>query len=262
MILTTIKRNFVETARGQMHYRLAGIGNPLVMLHQVPLSSVEFCDVLPGLAEKRQVITPDLLGYGCSDPPNRGMDIPAYAAGIIEMLDALGIDRCDLLGVHSGASVANEIAAAFPERIRKLIVIGAAAWEDWQDRYQMFARCQPFLFDAEGESVRYQWGRLTLYTDKPHIFQRFITEKVKASPLWYTAYVAVFTYDFITRFRQVKAPLLFLVGEKDFLAENTACLKALRPDAAEKVIEDGSVWLAWDKPAEFIESVEEFLDGP
>jgi len=253
------QRGFVDTPFGQMHYRSAGNGRPLILLHQVPLSSLEFCDVMPILARTRQVIAPDLLGYGCSDQPSRGLSIPDYAAGLHDLLDQLNLKTCDLLGVHSGASVANEIAAAYPDRVRKLILVGAPAWERWQDRYESFARCQPFLFDAEGQSVKYQWQRLTLYTDKPHIMQRFIAEKTKASPIWYTAYVAVFTYDFRQRFQAVKAPLLFLTGEKDFMAEHSASLKPLRPEAQEVIVPDGSVWLAWDKPQEFCESVEKFL---
>jgi len=254
-----MKRAFADTPDGQMHYRVAGEGDPLIMLHQVPLSSLEFIDVQLPLAEKRRVIAPDLLGYGCSDAPSRGMTIADYATSIISLMNEMRIERTDLLGVHTGGAVANEIAAAYPERVNRLIIVGAPDWDTWQHRYESFARCHPFELDAEGASIKEQWARLARFTNDDKLIRRFISEKLKASPIWYVAYVAVFTYDFRARFTQVKAPLLFLVGSGDILVERTAPLKKIRPDAQEVVVEGATSWLAWEQPNRFIVEVERFL---
>ena len=254
-----IKRGLIETPDGYIHYRTAGEGEPLVLLHQVPLSSLEFAAVLPLLAAKRRVIAFDLLGYGCSDAPSRGLTIGDFATSIIHALNGLKIERADLLGTHTGGVVANEIAATSPDRVHRLIVSGPAAWESWQQRYEFFARCRPFELDAEGASIKAQWETLSALTDDVTMIRRFITEKIKASPIWYAGYVAVFSADFAASFAQVIAPTMFLTGSRDMLAACGARLKALRPEVYEVIIADAGNWLAWEVPERFVAEVEQFL---
>lgn len=255
-----LKRGLIETPDGHLHYREAGLGAPLLLLHQVPLSSLEFSAVQPRLAQTgRRVIAADLLGYGCSDAPARGLTIEDYAASIIHLMDGLGLARADVLGVHTGAAVANAVAANFPERVGKLVLNGAPAWEDWQTRYAMLARCQPFELDAEGASIKEQWERLRRYTDDVQLIRRFISEKLKAGPIWYPGYVAVFTHDFIATFARVQAQTLLLTGSLDMLAECSAPLKRVRPDLPEVIIEGGGNWLALEHPGRFAEEVTRFL---
>ena len=255
------KRGLIETPDGYVHYREAGAGEPLVLLHQVPLSGEEFSAVLPLLAQTRRAIAVDLPGYGCSDVPARGLTMNDYAASIVRVLDGLNITRADLCGVHTGAAVANAVAAEYPDRVRKLILNGAPLWQCWQERYAMFARCQPFELDAEGTSIKWQWERLRQYTDDAALIRRFIGEKLKAGPIWFASYVAVFTHDFAANLARVSAPLLLLTGTQDMLVESNAAAKHLRPDLREVLIEGGGNWLALEQPAQFVAAVEAFLNA-
>ena len=64
-----IKRAFLDTDDGQILYCLGGKGDPLMLLHMAPRSSDEFLEVMPLLAQERQVIAMDLMGLGDSDKP-------------------------------------------------------------------------------------------------------------------------------------------------------------------------------------------------
>ena len=64
-----IKRAFLDTEDGQILYRIGGEGEPLLLLHMTPRSSDEFREVMPILAQHRQVIAMDLMGLGDSDKP-------------------------------------------------------------------------------------------------------------------------------------------------------------------------------------------------
>jgi pimeloyl-ACP methyl ester carboxylesterase len=254
-----IKRGLIETPDGYLHYREAGQGSPVVLLHQVPLSSLEFSEVLPMLARRRRVIALDLPGYGCSDAPARGFVMNDYVAAVLRLLDELQFEHIDLLGVQAGAAIATAVAAAHPERVRRMILGGAPAWPQWSQRYEMFARCQPFDFDAEGTALREQWEQLRQATDDAKLMRRFIREKVKAGPLWYTAQVAVFTHDFIADFKRVQAPTLLLNGSRSLLADLSEPLTRLRPDVHETMIAGGGDWLAWEMPERVADEVEHFL---
>ena len=106
---------FCESALGQVHCVVAGegAGAPLLLLHQTPRSTDEFAEVLPLLARQRRVIAIDTPGYGCSDRVPGQPSIADYAGAAIDVLDALGIEQATVVGHHTGAVIAVELAAAF-----------------------------------------------------------------------------------------------------------------------------------------------------
>ncbi|GAB4166775.1 MAG: hypothetical protein OHK0024_01470 [Thalassobaculales bacterium] len=121
-----IRRGFAEIAEGQVHYRMAGQGGrPLVMLHASPGSSRQLVTLIQALARSRRTIAPDTLGNGDSCPAAPAEpDIHYYADTMLRFLDALGLERVDLYGTHTGASIAMEMAIARPDRVGRLILDG------------------------------------------------------------------------------------------------------------------------------------------
>lgn len=70
-------------------------------------------------------IAMDTPGFGQSDPPPRpAPGLGWYATRVRDLLDALGIQRAHLAGHHTGAMIACEVAAAFPERVASLAPVG------------------------------------------------------------------------------------------------------------------------------------------
>jgi pimeloyl-ACP methyl ester carboxylesterase len=96
----------------------------LFCLHPVDASSRIFGRLLPALSDVRSSYAPDLPGYGESDPsPTRSM--ADAAAAVSDLADDLRLRQVDLLGVHYGAGVAVELAAARPELVKRLVLAGA-----------------------------------------------------------------------------------------------------------------------------------------
>ena len=89
----TIRRGFVDTPDGQIHYATAGQGKPLLLLHQTPRSWAEYLYVLPIFAEKYWTIAMDTVGFGDSYKPERQATIEGYAQGVIAFLAAMSIPR-------------------------------------------------------------------------------------------------------------------------------------------------------------------------
>ena len=124
--MTRVRRGFVDIEEGQVHYHEAGEGDPpLVMLHGSPISSRTLLPYIERLAPSRRVLAPDTLGNGHSSPPAPAEpDLPYFAGAHLRALDALGIERFDLWGHHTGAKIAVELGIAHPDRIRKVILDG------------------------------------------------------------------------------------------------------------------------------------------
>ena len=128
--IASIRRGFVDTPEGQLHYYEAGSASlpPLVLLHSTPNPQL-FHAVLPLLGEQLRAIAMDTPGCGDSArPPVPYGEVAQYAARVPQLLDGLGLERAHLLGHMTGAVIAAEAAAAFPERVDRLALVEFLDW--------------------------------------------------------------------------------------------------------------------------------------
>ena len=117
-----MERFFVKTPFGKIHYVKEGAGDPVILLHQTARSHDEYAEVIPLLAKDHQVIAMDTLGYGDSDKPSKRLSIEDYASTVKMLLDGEGLEKASVIGRHTGSFISMEFAAAYPERIDKLIL--------------------------------------------------------------------------------------------------------------------------------------------
>jgi pimeloyl-ACP methyl ester carboxylesterase len=138
---SAVRRHFVTVGRRQVHYRRAGAGPVVAMLHISPLSSRTFVPVMERLADQFTLIALDTPGYGSSDP--LALPSPAvadYALSLREVLDALGVGRVLLYARATGTTIATEFARQNPDRAEALVVenlamIGEDQREMLKDRF-------------------------------------------------------------------------------------------------------------------------------
>ena len=117
------------TVRGlEIHYLdYDGPEPPIVLLHGLSANANEFGGLLDeGLADSHRVIAPDLRGRGRSGKPESGYSMGDHAADVIALLDELGLDSVVMGGHSFGALLSIYLAAKYPERITRVIVIDAA----------------------------------------------------------------------------------------------------------------------------------------
>jgi pimeloyl-ACP methyl ester carboxylesterase len=144
------RRAYFDCRFGQLHVRTAfpttgGFDEQvtLICLHAADATSRAFSRLLTDLADVRSVYAPDLPGYGESDPsPTRSVADAALA--IADLANDLRLRQIDLLGVQYGAEAALALAAARPEVVRRLVLMGGPA----ADRPSP-AKHQPLMFDIK-----------------------------------------------------------------------------------------------------------------
>jgi pimeloyl-ACP methyl ester carboxylesterase len=119
---------FVEANGIRLRYLdWPGGAPPLVLLHGLSANANSFVGLAAaGLAPRFRVVAPDLRGRGRSDAPPHGYRMADHAADVIGLLDALGLDRVTLGGHSFGAYLALYIAAQFPGRVDRLVLLDAA----------------------------------------------------------------------------------------------------------------------------------------
>ncbi|MBI1398025.1 MAG: alpha/beta fold hydrolase [Betaproteobacteria bacterium] len=119
-----IARDWARLDEVVMHYRHAGSGDPVVLLHGWPQSSHEWRHVMPLLAPHHRVIAPDLRGLGDTSRPLEGYDSRTIAGDVADLLAThLSVDRFHLVGHDWGGPVAFALACLRPESVRTLTIV-------------------------------------------------------------------------------------------------------------------------------------------
>src|SRR5580692_8793117 len=122
----------------QMAYQMEGAGPTLLLLHGIAGSSQTWRDVIPLLTDRFTVIAPDLMGHGLSDKPVGDYSLGAFASGIRDLLEVLGIDRASVVGQSFGGGVAMQLAYQHPERCERLVLVdsgGLGREVNWMLRF-------------------------------------------------------------------------------------------------------------------------------
>ena len=114
-MLDGTQRTFVQTRRGRIHVAGNGTGFPVLLLHQTPRSWDEYRDVLPILGRRYRAIAMDTVGFGDSERAAEN-SIESWSDAAFALLDALDIEQAAIVGHHTGAVIALEMAASQPGR--------------------------------------------------------------------------------------------------------------------------------------------------
>ncbi len=97
----------------------------LLLIHGMAGSAETWRAVLPQLAKKYRVIAPDLLGHGQSSKPRTDYSLGAFAVGLRDLLDELGVRSATVVGHSLGGGVAMQFLYQHPEYCRRLVLIGS-----------------------------------------------------------------------------------------------------------------------------------------
>ena len=121
---------YAEVNGINLYYETLGTGHPLVLLHGGLGSGEMFGPVRSALAERHQIIVPDLQGHGRTADIDRPIDIRLMADDIAALINHLGLDKPDLVGYSLGGGVALQTAVKYPDKVGRLVVASAHIWRN------------------------------------------------------------------------------------------------------------------------------------
>ncbi|MEQ8388080.1 MAG: alpha/beta fold hydrolase [Alphaproteobacteria bacterium] len=124
---------FIQAAGIETNYHDLGSGAPLLLLHGSGPGVSAFANWrlnMNELAENARVIAPDMVGFGFTErPENVTYSMENWVAHAIGLMDALGLDQVDVVGNSFGGGLALALGVRHPQRIRRLVLMGAAGLE-------------------------------------------------------------------------------------------------------------------------------------
>jgi len=208
------------------HYRSVGDGPPLLLIAGNGMEHTTFDEQLPSFSKHFRCVVYDLRGIGQSDVPDGGYDTRTMAADAWALLDGIGVEAAHVAGYSLGGAIAQEMAAAAPERIRSLSL------------YSSFDRADPYLrlryellVRIALESSPEVWALFSAFSafgaDYVDAHEAAVREEIaKRIARWKGDrapsrvglaghYRAVFEHDSTARLRQIACPTWIAVGSKD-----------------------------------------------
>jgi pimeloyl-ACP methyl ester carboxylesterase len=138
----------------ELHWWASGFTRPLLLVHPSGTDHSLWDPMIGELPADRDTISYDLRGHGCSPP---GSGTYRHSDDLLRLLYGLGLEHVDVVGASYGGQVAAEAAAAAPERVRALALLGPSmSGHAWSEEATASARAQAAALAAgdEDEAVR------------------------------------------------------------------------------------------------------------
>jgi pimeloyl-ACP methyl ester carboxylesterase len=213
-----VERRFVATHLGRIHVATAGAGFPVLLLHQTPRSWDEYRDVLPLLGRDFRAVAMDTLGFGDSDRPAGEPSIELWAQGALAVLDALEVPRAAVVGHHTGAAIAVEIAAAAPQRVSAL-VLSACPFVDAarRARHEGMRVIDDVATRSDGAHLTELWARRQPFypADDTDLLHRFMIDALRAGEMAAEGHRVVNRYRMEDRLGLITCPTLVIAPTDD-----------------------------------------------
>ncbi|MFJ9659304.1 alpha/beta fold hydrolase [Streptomyces griseoflavus] len=264
----------------RLAYRDQGEGPPVIFIHGTPSHTYEWRDVLPHIeADGFRAVAYDLLGYGLSERPvNRDTSVAAQTVLLGHLLDALDIDRADIVAHDIGGAIGMRFAVAHPERVRRLLLIDSVSYDSWPSptwRRIIDENPDDFTSMSQDEFDALLTRQLTMtVADESRMTGDVLRAYLEphSSPLGRVSffehqvrhYDAKYTEEISGRLERLTMPVRILWGEKDQWQplHYAKRLSDALPDATLVTLPDAGHFLMEDAPERVVEEIRTFLTAP
>ncbi len=269
----------IKTGGATIHVRVGGAGPAVVLLHGFGDTGDMWAPVAAALAGGHTVIVPDLRGMGLSSHPEGGYDKKTQARDIAQMMDALNVDRADLVTHDIGNMVGYALAAQYPARITRWVVIdaplpGIGPWDE------IIRSPMLWHFNFRGPDVeRLVAGRERIYLDRfwnelsanpqaiDEATRRHYAELYARPGAMHSAFnqFAAFNEDAVDNKAfaakgKLAMPVLALGGDHSFGTQMGEIMARVAINVTTGVIKDSGHWVMEEQPAEMTAAIVEFID--
>lgn len=270
----------ITTRGATIHVRLGGTGPAVVLLHGFGDTGDMWAPLAANLARDHTVIVPDLRGMGLSSRPASGYDKKTQAGDIADVMDALKIQRTDVVAHDIGNMVAFSLAAQYPQRVTRLVLMdlpipGVGPWDQLSHSHGVWH----FSFHGPDEE-RLVAGRERIYLDR--FWNEFAADPAKINEGIREHYAALYAQPgaMHAAFNQFAAldqdakdnqallvhgklatPVLAIGGGESYGSIMADAVRAAFVNVKGAVVPNAGHWLMEEQPEIVISDVRAFVDA-
>jgi pimeloyl-ACP methyl ester carboxylesterase len=263
-----VERGLVKTSFGHIHYRAAGHGKPVVLLHMNQQSSAMYLELMEVLAPELRAVAIDYPSHGMSDHITTQPTIADYARCVLEVMDALGLSKASILGESGGAVIAIELAGAFAERVDRIVMVNCPWYPDTKTATRNHGALKSGArpSDASGFPTT-RTIEFVLANDPAHApmhptqswMDRINRAQLEAGRERWQVLDALHQYDMPANLPRVQRPALQLTGEHFIYLKDHPEFVARVKNLRQIMIPGGRCCVGWEKADEIGRRALEFL---
>ncbi|TAF64177.1 MAG: alpha/beta fold hydrolase [Cytophagales bacterium] len=248
----------------KMYYEMQGQGEPLLLLHGLGSSSIDWEMQIPFLAQHFRVIVPDLRGHGKSEKPYQKYSVPLFADDVWALLKHLQIEKVHIVGLSMGGMIAFQMAADQPEKLQAMVILNSAPQLKIKTlKHYALLWQRKILMQLFGLKTLSKVLAKRLFP-KPEqqplrdlFYQRWIQNDKKA---YYQAFLAIVNWGVEEKIAQMQTPTLILAADRDYTpVEFKQEYAKQMPNAQLQVIKDSGHATPMDQPEQLNQAILLFL---
>ena len=239
-------------------------GVPVIFLHGVTDSWRSFERMLPLLPPDIHAFALSQRGHGDSSRPTSGYRLADMSADLLAFLDAMGLGTAIIVGHSMGASVAQRFVIDHPDRVARLVLMGAFSTYHDPGLADFVASSIAPLTDPIAPPFAREWQLSTLARAMPadHL-DAVVSETLKVpARIWREAFDGFLkTPDFTSELTRVSVPVLLMWGDRDSYARRAAQDRLLEvmPRARFIAYQGFGHAFHWEDPEQFTKDIVPFL---
>lgn len=263
---------YAELANGyRIHYLQEGSGDAVVFLHGSGNGACGYSNFkgnYPEIAKAGyRCIVPDLIGYGYSDKPD-DVEYPLafFVECVKQTLDAIGVDKCTLVGNSLGGAIALGFALAHPASVDKLVLMAPGGVSDLPDYMAMPGMAA--MFELFGSTEPVTEARMKAFfikafvVDPSCVDDQLVHERAELMKLQNPQVIKTMKVPNMTeQLGQIKAPTLALWGLNENMMPDNGIMRLARglPNCRMVLVPQCGHWVMIEHRELFNRSVIDFL---
>lgn len=260
---------FVRVNDTTLYYQLMGNGKPLIFISGLGLDHATWLPVLDEFTQHHQVLIFDNRGVGQSDTPDHPYTIEMMAEDTFQLMQALQIEKADIVGHSMGGAIAQNLAIKYPQVVDRLVLYASAAkmparstlpftvqfhlWQQNTDMGLLIRNILPWLYSEEllSSSIKVE-AIIEMMKNYPYpqTIEGFHNQALACQAL-----------DLRKVIHKIQAQTLVLAGEDDIaLPVNESMYLAEQiPNATLTVLAKMAHVFHLEQPQQFTQAVKEFF---
>jgi len=235
----------------RVFYKVYGEGEPILLLHGGLGSSDSFKSQVAFLSKEFLVITPDSRGQGRTSDGDQPISYEIMADDMIELLDHLGLDSVYVVGKSDGGNTGLAMAIIYPERVIKLVAIGA--------NFQAEGTRNDYMDELRSMTAKTAWPDVIAnYKNLAPIPERWPIVFDKIRSMWLSC--PNFSLE---QLANISVQTMIISGDRDIIRlDHTIKLFESIPNAQLFVVPGASHYVLDEKPKLLLGIIENFISEP
>ena len=247
-----------------LYYESHGAGDPVLLVHGLGSSTLDWEAQVAVLARHHRVITFDVRGHGRSAKPKQRYSVALFAEDTAALIRALDFGPMHVVGISMGGMIAFQLAVTAPELVRSLVIVNsgpAMPVTTWSQRMMIWTRVAIVRLRGMRAMGTMLADRLLPKPEHAPLRAQFVERWAANQPRAYlSALHGLLNWTVMEHLKDIRCPTLILSGDLDYTPiavkqEYTALI----PGAELVVIPDARHMMPVERPEPFNQALLSFL---